>query len=212
MEPAAQSRWARLLVEAAAVVVVGAVLVHLGMVFFHVAPENAVSKQYARTIHGYVGPELSQSWRVFAPDPGDRNTRILARARTGSAEGAARTTPWVDLTALDLAELRGSLLPSVTMDQIRQGWRDYSRHHDAAGRPIGDEGLLYERFLKRLALGPLSRHTGGAVPDHIQFRTVTTTVTPPRWAAKPVPTAPTSQVHPWLRVTREDITGEAGAR
>lgn len=209
---AGESRLARLIVAVAAVAVTVAVLVHAGMVFFHVAPKNAVSAQHKSTIDTYMFPELAQNWGVFAPNPLFDNTRVMARAEVRTADGKQAATAWVDMTAYDLRTLRGTLVPSMTMEQFRQGWKNFSRTHDRAGRPIGKLGALTEQYLKRLALERLRPVLAGRSAQRIQFRQLTQAIQPPEWTGRRVSDVWKSREFPWLKVTRDDFEGTVGGR
>lgn len=209
---AAEPRVARLTVVAAAVVVLLAVLVHAGMVFFHVAPKNAVNTEHKKVIDTYLFPELAQNWGVFAPNPLLTNSRVMARAEVRTADGKRATTLWVDMTAYDLRTLRGTLVPSMTMEQFRQGWNNYNRTHDRAGRPIGKLGLLTEQYLKRLTLARLRSVVGGNSVQRIQFRELTQAIQPPEWTGRKVSDVWKSRDFAWLPVTRNDLEGTVAGR
>ncbi|WP_406864017.1 DUF5819 family protein [Streptomyces sp. HUAS MG47] len=208
----AEPRLARLIVAAAAVAVVLAVVAHAGMIFFHVAPKNAVSTQHKSTIDAYVFPELAQNWAVFAPNPLFTNTRVMARAEVRTPRGGTSVTQWVDMTAYDLRTLRGTFVPSMTMEQFRQGWNNFNRSHDRAGRPVGKLGRLTEQNLKRLALERLRPVLDGRPVRRVQFRQLTQAIQPPEWTGRTVSDVWKSRAYPWLPVTRDDLEGTVDGR
>ncbi|MFG2332989.1 DUF5819 family protein [Streptomyces sp. NPDC048604] len=208
----AEPRFARLIVAAAAVAVVLAVVVHAGMIFFHVAPKNAVSTRHKSTIDAYMFPELAQNWGVFAPNPLFTNTRVMARAEVPAAGGGTAVTQWVDMTAYDLRTLRGTLAPSMTMEQFRQGWNNFNRSHDRSGRPVGKLGRLTEQNLKRLAVERLRPVLRGRPAQRVQFRQLTQEIQPPEWTGRTVSDVWKSRAYPWLPVTRDDLEGTVSAR
>ncbi|WP_418960037.1 DUF5819 family protein [Streptomyces tritici] len=211
-DPAAEPRLARLIVATAAVAVALAVLFHAGMVFFHVAPKNAVSTRHKSTIDAYMFPELAQNWAVFAPNPLLTNSRVLARAELRGADGRTSVTQWVDMTAYDLRTVRGTLVPSMTMEQFRQGWKNFKRSHDRSGRPVGKLGRLTEQNLKRLALERLRPVLGGRSAQRVQFRELTQAIQPPEWTGRTVSDVWKSRAYGWLTVTRDDLEGTVTGR
>ena len=64
----------------AVAVVAVAALVHLGMVFLHVAPSNTVTKQHGKAIDEWIYPEFEQNWKLFAPNPLQQNIEVQVRA------------------------------------------------------------------------------------------------------------------------------------
>lgn len=68
-------------------------LVHVVLVFLHVAPSNPVSTRYSSQVNGWVFPLFEQNWRLFAPDPDSFNRKILARTAHTDSEGSVQVTP-----------------------------------------------------------------------------------------------------------------------
>lgn len=87
---------------ALAILVWSAVTFHAGMVFFVNAPGNPIKKAIDPIIAGYRGPQLSQGWTIFAPNPPQANINVLVRGRTSDG----RVTGWFD-TSLFFLDLVG---------------------------------------------------------------------------------------------------------
>ncbi|MFJ4629408.1 DUF5819 family protein [Streptomyces sp. NPDC088847] len=195
---------------AVAVVAVGA-LVHLGMVFLHVAPSNTVTKQHGKAIDEWIYPEFEQNWKLFAPNPLQQNIEVQVRADVRGADGSTRTTGWYDLSAEDGAAIDGNLLPSHTeQNELRRAWDFLTATHDNANRPIGLRGTLAETYLRRIVVLRLGRDDaagkGGAV-QRVQIRSRTTNVPPPEWSDEQVSTTPQYRLLPWWKVPADEAAG-----
>lgn len=180
------------------VVAVGA-LFHLGMVFLHVAPSNTLSKQHASAVSDYVYPEFEQNWKLFAPDPLQQNIHVQARAEVRKPDGGTETTGWVDMTAMDVADMRHNLLPSHSQqNELRRAWGYYTDTHNDQNQPTSGNGSdLSSTYLSNILaerLGP--RLNGGAVV-RIQARAATTTVARPSWSGESVDTTTQYRELPW---------------
>lgn len=192
------------------VVAVGALL-HLGMVFLHVAPSNTLSKQHASAVSDYVYPEFEQNWKLFAPNPLQQDIAVQVRAGIRGADGATRTTGWYDLSAEDGRAVDGSLLPSHTrQNELRRAWDFLLASHDGDGHPVGLRGALSEQYLRRIAVLRLDRDgavgRGGGI-DRVQVRSVTTNVAPPRWSGEQLSTTPAYRELPWWTVPADEARG-----
>jgi len=178
-----------------------AVAVHLSLVFLHVAPPNTVSKQHERLISGYVRPEFEQNWKLFAPDPLQRNIAVQARLDLLGADGNRRATDWTDLTAQDIRAIRHNPAPSHTQqNELRRAWDFYAGSHDAGHRPTGPRGRLSEAYIRRIALLRLGPASEGDQVLRIQIRSVTTAVETPAWSAGAVTPPPVVRRLPWWPV------------
>jgi hypothetical protein len=62
-------------------------LIHVLLVFLHVAPPNPLSQQYSRQVNAWVFPLFEQNWRLFAPDPESVNRQISARTMSTTPDG-----------------------------------------------------------------------------------------------------------------------------
>lgn len=189
-----------MLVAVVAAVVGLVAAVHLGMVFLHVAPPNPVSREYAGVVDGWIRPEFTQNWKLFAPEPLHADVRVEARAIV-RGDGDVRVSDWVDVTAPDIAATRHNPLPSHTRNQLRKGWRLYVQTHDADNRPITTTGVLMRSYLQRLAL----RRLDGVLPagrvERLQLRSATTPVPEPSWSDRPPAGQTSYRLLPWWDVT-----------
>lgn len=195
----------------AVAVVAVAALVHLGMVFLHVAPSNTVTKQHGKAIDEWIYPEFEQNWKLFAPNPLQQNIEVQVRADVRTADGTTRTTGWYDLSAEDGAAIDGNPLPSHTeQNELRRAWDFLTATHDNANRPIGLRGTLAETYLRRIVVLRLDRDDaagkGGAV-QRVQVRSRTTNVPPPEWSDEQVSTTPQYRLLPWWAVPADEAAG-----
>jgi hypothetical protein len=194
-------------------------LVHLGMVFLHVAPSNTVTKQHGQAIDEWIYPEFEQNWKLFAPNPLQQDIAVQVRALVRTPDGSGRETGWYDLSALDGAAIDGNPLPSHTeQNELRRAWDFYAVTHDGENRPAGPRADLSERYLRRIGVLRLDReHAGGegGVIERVQFRSLTTDVPPPAWSDEKVSGRPVVRELPWWAVPesdRADGLTEASAR
>ena len=186
---------------------------HLTAAFLFVAPSNTLSKEQNHRINGYVNPEFEQNWKLFAPNPLQINVRVEARAEIRQPDGSTETTDWIDLTAMDLAGIRGSLLPSHTMqNEMRRGWDLYRNSHDDDGRPRGVRGELSESYVHRIALLRLARVMDLEPVNRIQLRSASTRVAPPPWSTEEYDTSTNHHELEWRTVLAEDLPRGALAR
>ena len=199
---------------ALAVVAVGA-LVHLGMVFLHVAPSNTLTKQHGRAVDDWIYPEFEQNWKLFAPNPLQQNIDVQVRVDLRTGEGGVRTTGWYDLSALDGADIRHNPLPSHTQqNELRRAWDFYASSHDNANRPSGLRGELSESYLRRIVarrVDRLSAEVREGTVERVQLRSSTTNVQPPSWSAEKVSDDPVYRVLPWWTLSRNDVGTGADA-
>ena len=194
--------------------------VHLGMVFFSVAPENTMTKHHGDLIDDWVLPEFEQNWKLFAPNPLQQNIAVQARAEV-VASGKSRTTRWYNISAMDGAAINGNLLPSHTQqNELRRAWDFFLSTHDNDNRPTGMRGELSEGYLHRIIVLRLHRLGVGAVPRadgtkasttqgtimRVQIRAVTAAVQPPPWSGNaPVQDKPYYRTLAWWQVTPDDV-------
>ncbi|MFE3647790.1 MULTISPECIES: DUF5819 family protein [unclassified Streptomyces] len=205
---AALSLPSRIVIGTAASVIAVATLIHLAMMFLHVAPSNTLSKQQSGLITDYVYPEYEQNWKLFAPNPLQQNTDAEVRAQLRSPDGTTRNTGWTDLTARDGQAILHNPLPSHTQqNQLRRGWELLSSTLDAQNRPTGDRAEMFARYLRRIAMLRMSGEwtKDGDRVEQIQFRSRTTAVLPPPWSAEKISDKPFYRVLPWWRITANDL-------
>jgi Family of unknown function (DUF5819) len=190
-----------------AVVGVGAAL-HLGMVFLSVAPSNPLSQRYSTTINDYVYPEFEQNWKLFAPNPVEENDNVQARAEVLMPNGTSTTTGWVDLTALDEAQILHNPFPSHTQqNELRRAWSFYIDSHDSQAHPIGARGTLSQEYVLRIVAHRFGPHLNGGSVQRVQVRSADTPIAPPSWSSEKGTNAGTSyQLQPWWNVSPKDFT------
>jgi len=203
---AALSLPSRLVVALGVTAVAAAVVVHVAMVFLHVAPPNTLSKQHSRAVNGYVFPEFEQNWKLFAPNPLQQNIAVQARALVARNDGTTATTGWRDLTAQDGAGIRHNVAPSHTQqNELRRGWEFFTGSHDDKGKPVGLRGELSESYVKRIVMSRLGPRLAGGTVERIQVRSATTPVAPPAWSKEKVNRRPQYSTQPWWQVTSADL-------
>lgn len=191
---------------AVAAVSVGAVF-HIGMVFLQVAPANTLSTQHAQAVSDYIYPEFEQNWKLFAPDPVQVNTDVEARAEVTLPGGATTTTGWVDLTAMDIAQIRHDPIPSHTaQNELRRCWDFYTSAHDAQDRPIGLRGTLSQQYLLRIVAHRFGPHLNGGTVRRVQVRVATTPVASPSYSAQKNTVTTSYRVLSWWNTTPEDFS------
>jgi hypothetical protein len=202
---ASRSRFSRTLntgLSATVILCVATTLVHVLLVFLHVAPTNTVSKRYSPLINAWVYPFFEQNWRLFAPDPDSVNRQILARtAHTGSG-GSVQVSGWFDLTAVDHAAVRHDPLPSHTaQNMLRRAWTSYVDTHGADDKAHTARALMMQRYLSNIAAQRVAAHSGGTF-DFIQLRVVTLPIAASGPAAGNRPPTPTeTRLLPWWKAT-----------
>ncbi|MEU0564886.1 DUF5819 family protein [Nonomuraea sp. NPDC005983] len=103
--------WKRRIVVLACVGCALFLVFHFVAIFLFVAPPNPISAMTAPIVNGYLNPYFRQNWELFAPDPIDSNTHVLVRAKIRNAGGQESQTGWLDISAPELAKVRGTALP-----------------------------------------------------------------------------------------------------
>ncbi|MDT0307093.1 DUF5819 family protein [Streptomyces sp. DSM 44917] len=198
---------ARLIVGTALTALGGFTLWHLAMVFLFVAPSNDISEEYEETVRGYVYPEFEQNWRLFAPNPVQRNEAVHVRAEIRGGDGVRRVTDWIDLTAMDVEEIQHTPLPSHSaQNTLRRAWDFYSGSHDEDGDPIGLRGEVSAAYVHRIALLRLGeRGYDLDAVERVQLRSVITRVPAPSWRPEDFDTSPQYDELNWWVVTTEDL-------
>ncbi|MDA5286404.1 DUF5819 family protein [Streptomyces sp. Isolate_45] len=178
-------------------------LVHVVLVFLHVAPSNPVSKRYSSQINGWVFPLFEQNWRLFAPDPDSSNRQILARTAHTDPGGSMRVTPWFDLTAVDHSAVDHNVFPSHTSQNLlRRAWTSYAETHGGSDTARSERAVMLQTYLRNIAANRVAAHNDGGTFDFIQLRVVTLPVAGPGAPAGSRPPAPTEdRLLPWWKVT-----------
>lgn len=178
-------------------------LVHVVLVFLHVAPANPVSKRYSAQVNGWVYPLFEQNWRLFAPDPDSFNRKILARTAHTDSKGSVQVTPWFDLAAVDHAAVDHNVFPSHTSQNLlRRAWTSYVETHGGSDTARSERAVMLQTYLRNIAADRVAAHNGGGTFGFIQLRVVTLPVAAPGAAAGNHPPAPTEdRLLPWWKVT-----------
>ncbi|MFE2125006.1 DUF5819 family protein [Streptomyces amritsarensis] len=178
-------------------------LVHVVLVFLHVAPSNPVSKRYASQVNGWVFPLFEQNWRLFAPDPDSFNRKILARTAHTDPKGSVQVSPWFDLAAVDHSAVDHSAFPSHTSQNLlRRAWTSYVETHGGSDTARSERAVMLQTYLRNIAVDRVASHSDGRTFKFIQLRVVTLPVAAPGTAAGTRPPAPTEdRLLPWWKVT-----------
>ncbi|MFC4507835.1 MULTISPECIES: DUF5819 family protein [Streptomyces] len=187
----------------AVVLCLAASLVHVVLVFFHVAPPNTVSKRYSPQINAWVFPFFEQNWRLFAPDPESVNRQILARTAHTESDGSAQVSPWFDLTAVDGSAVEHHPFPSHTaQNMLRRAWAGYVDSHGGDDEARTERALMMQKYLTNIAADRVAAHKGGTF-DFVQLRVVTLPIAGPGPAVGNRPPTPVeNRLLPWWKVTR----------
>lgn len=195
--PRPTRRWSRALVGVTVLLAAVLVAIQMGATFLYNAPSNVVSQRYATQLSWWMNPLLNQNWQLFAPNPISENLEVDARASIGPS---AAVTPWVNLSAIDYAATLGNPAPShLTMNAMRNAWREFTATHTATGTPLAGSPLAAtaQAYLQNLVLSYLTPRESRTI-DSIQVRFIVTLIPGPgRTAAQ---TAPQTQTLPWWLV------------
>lgn len=160
-------------VSAGVVVCVATALIHVLLVFLHVAPANAVSQQYSRQVNAWVFPLFEQNWRLFAPDPESVNRQISARVVRTAPDGTGKVSDWFDLSGPDGAAVEHNAFPShTTQNMLRRAWSSYLETHGGDDQPRTERALMMQEYLRNIAADRVAAQ-GGAPFDSIQLRVIT---------------------------------------
>lgn len=180
-------------------------LVHVLLVFLHVAPPNPLSQRYSRQVNAWVFPLFEQNWRLFAPDPESVNRRISARTLHTAPDGTVRVSGWFDLTAVDDAAVEHNPFPSHTaQNMLRRAWSSYLENHVVDDQPRSPRALMTQRYLTDIASDRVAAHRGGSF-EVIQLRVVTVPIAAPApaggaGAAEVAPRTADTRYLPWWKV------------
>jgi Family of unknown function (DUF5819) len=210
--PPPPGRWSlpsRLLLRTAAVALACAIAWHLGTIFLYNAPANAISQRYQSEINGYVNPEFEQNWQLFAPNPISVNDDVEVRVQTLTADSNRPQSPWINLTAQDIAHIRDNPLPShADQDLLYAAWDYYTSWHNwPNGRSTGRGGPLSEEYVKRIALQRLGRDWKGSPIAAIQVRDASTPIAGPKWTGAPQRPRTSYWTLKWWTVDDADYQG-----
>jgi hypothetical protein len=201
-------RTAAVALVATAVALAAALLVHAAMLFLTLAPPNALKVRHQGLITSYVQPEFGQDWKLFAPNPKQRNDAIGVRLRTTGDDGRRRVSEWINLTAHDVAAIQGDPAPShVHQNMLRNAWDNSESWQGPNNRPKGIRGAVAAAYLKRVALQRVGRQWKGERITQIQIAGRYEMVSPPPWSAEKASDTTTYRILPWWPVTDQDYKG-----
>ncbi|WP_406393877.1 DUF5819 family protein [Streptomyces sp. NBC_00882] len=189
--------------SAAVILCLATALIHVLLVFLHVAPPNPLSRQYSRQTNAWVFPLFEQNWRLFAPDPESVNREISARTMHTAPDGSVQVSGWFDLTAVDNAAVEHNAFPSHTaQNTLRRAWSSYMETHGGDDRPRSERALMIQQYLTNIAAERISGHRGGAF-ESVQLRVITVPIAVPAAAgtAAAAPTSAETRYLPWWKVT-----------
>lgn len=203
--PGTLSRRLRTLVSGAVALSMVLTVVHLALVFLHVAPVNPVSQRYERQVNGWIFPLFEQNWRLFAPNPESVTRQVLARTRQATPGGGTDVSRWVDLTAVDNAAVRHNVAPSHTaQNMLRRAWTTYAEVQGSGDRPSTDRALMMQEYLRNIAVRRVTAVRGGEF-QAIQLRVVTRPIAAPVSQSGSRPVRPPAETRnlPWWKVVRD---------
>lgn len=148
-------------------------LMHVVMVFLHVAPSNVVSQRFSRQVNAWIYPLFEQNWRLFAPDPDSVNRTISARTAHTARDGSVQVSPWVDLSAMDESAVKHNVFPSHTSQNLlRRSWTSYDELHGGDDRSHSPRAEMMRQYLRNIAADRMTDRDGKAF-EFIQLRVVT---------------------------------------
>ncbi|WP_371669876.1 DUF5819 family protein [Streptomyces sp. NBC_00289] len=189
--------------SAAVILCLATALIHVLLVFLHVAPPNPLSRQYSRQVNAWVFPLFEQNWRLFAPDPESVNRKISARTMHTDPDGTVHVSGWFDLTAVDNSAVEHNAFPSHTaQNTLRRAWSSYLETHGGDDQPHSERALMIQQYLTNIATERISGHRGGAF-ESVQLRVITVPIAVPAAAgtAAATPTSAETRYLPWWKVT-----------
>jgi len=183
-------------------------LLHVLLVFLHVAPPNVVSQRYSGQINGWIYPIFEQSWRLFAPDPEPVTRQILARTMRTAPDGSEQVSDWLDLTAVDESAVEHNFFPSHTsQNMLRRAWTSYLELHGSGDRSNSERALMIQKYLRNVAVDRVvaQRHS---TFEAIQLQVITRPIAAPGAARSADGTALASpgetRYLPWWKAGRDD--------
>ncbi|SNX55648.1 hypothetical protein SAMN06272735_0060 [Streptomyces sp. TLI_55] len=189
--------------SAAVILCLVTALIHVLLVFLHVAPPNPLSRQYSRQINAWVFPLFEQNWRLFAPDPESVNRDISARTMHTAPDGSVQVSGWFDLTAVDNSAVKHNAFPSHTaQNTLRRAWSSYLETHGDDDQYRSERALMIQQYLTNIAAERITEHRGGAF-ESVQLRVITVPIAVPAAAgtAAAAPTSAETRYLPWWKVT-----------
>ncbi|MFD3699847.1 DUF5819 family protein [Streptomyces sp. NPDC058646] len=176
-------------------------LIHVLLVFLHVAPPNVVSQLYSRPINAWIHPLFEQNWRLFAPDPESVNRQISARTGRTAPDGTVEVSGWFDLSAVDNSAVTHSPFPSHTaQNTLRRAWSSYLEAFGGDDTPRSERAVMMQTYLRNIAADRIAAHRGGSF-DSVQLRVITLPVPPANASGGARRTVPVDTRYlPWWKV------------
>jgi hypothetical protein len=178
-------------------------LVHVLLVFLHVAPTNDISQRYSKQINSWIYPLFEQNWRLFAPEPDSANRQISVRTMRTSTDGTHQVGDWFDLTAVDDSAVKYNVFPSHTaQNMLRRAWTAYLESHGSDDQSHSERALMLQKYLRNIAVDRVAAHRHITF-DAIQLRVITRPIAARTTVGRPQPTAPGSadtRYLPWWKV------------
>ncbi|GAA1907793.1 hypothetical protein GCM10009716_17170 [Streptomyces sodiiphilus] len=175
---------------AAIVLCLATALIHLLLVFLHVAPPNVLSQRYSQQVNAWVLPLFEQNWRLFAPNPESVNHQISVRTRSTAADGATQVSAWFDLTAVDTSAVEHNVFPShTTQNMLRRAWTSYQETHGSDDQAHSERAEMIQEYLRNIAVQRLAVQRPGDF-EAVQLRVRTLPIAPPAARGRPATTAP----------------------
>lgn len=80
-------------------------LVHFGITFLYLTPDNPLRSKHWKKIYAYMYPYFSQNWYLFAPNPVNQHQNLEIKIKYKSKNGKIRESNWIDLTKPMLKKL-----------------------------------------------------------------------------------------------------------
>ncbi|MGW0392558.1 DUF5819 family protein [Streptomyces sp. NPDC003042] len=172
---------------AAVVLCLAVALIHVLLVFLHVAPANTVSQLYSRPVNAWVLPLFEQNWRLFAPDPESVNRQISARTLRTAPDGTVEVSGWFDLSAVDESSVEHNPFPShTTQNMLRRAWSSYLETLGRDDQPRSERAVMMQTYLRNIAVDRVAAHRSGSF-DSIQLRVITSAIVAPSAAGRSRP-------------------------
>lgn len=178
----------------AAPILLGLLVFHFVAVGLHVCPPNPVSVAAQPWVDPYIHPYFSQSWELFAPEPGGTNDAVHIRCHRWDEE-ALVVTDWINITAPMLgahqrnrfgaaSRMLRAARPRLVRNQEEE--RRAVRHMDGdlaerATELLDARAAAYlergKAHMQRLASAECKRRFGPAI-EQVEARRVSTKVPP----------------------------------
>lgn len=196
----------------AAPLLLGVLMFHFVAVGLHVCPPNPVSVAAEQWVTPYIQPYFSQSWELFAPEPGGTNDAVHIRCHRWDAQQLV-VTDWIDITAPMLRAHQRNRFGSASR-MLRASRPRLAPNQEAQRRAVKHmDGALAARVtelldaqaahhlkrgkahIQRLASAECKRRFGPAI-EQVEARRVSTKVPPYGLRESPPPQTATAIAFP----------------